>query len=67
MRNVRNSVRQEDAHYAQNSSDINTAIRPVLMYESVETWALKKAEQNLLERSEMRTDDGKKEDSEDQE
>ena len=31
----------------------NNVIRPVLMYGS-ETWALRKAEQNLLERTEMR-------------
>ena len=30
-----------------------TVIRPVLMYGS-ETWALRKAEQNLLERTELR-------------
>ena len=39
-RNVRDSVRQEDAHYAQSSSIYTTVIRPVLMY-GRETWALR--------------------------
>ena len=50
--NVRNSVRQEDAHYAQISRIYKTVIRHVLMYGS-ETWAVRKAEQNLLERTEL--------------
>ena len=41
------------AHYAQSSSVYKTVVRPVLMYVS-EIWALRKAEQTLLERTEMR-------------
>ena len=46
----RNSMRQEDSHYAQSNS--KTVIRSVLMYRS-ETWTLRKAEQNLPERTEI--------------
>ena len=46
-------MRQEDVHYAQSSSIIyKTVIRLVPKYGS-ETCAARKAEQNLLERTEM--------------
>ena len=39
--------------YLLKAAVYKTVIRPVLMYGS-ETWALRKAEQNVLERTEMR-------------
>ena len=52
-RNVRNSMRQEDAHYAQKVAVNTTVIGPVIVYRSLAR-VLRKAEQNLLERTEMR-------------
>ena len=60
--NVRNSVRQEDGHYAESSSRglCKTVIRHVLMHES-ETWARRKlARVNIIENVEM--NDGNKDD-----
>ena len=42
-------------------TEYKNIIRPVLLYGS-ETWALRKAEQDLLERTEMGIYDGNKED-----
>ena len=50
-RHVTNSVRQDDAHYAQRVG-IKTVIRRVRMFGS-EPWAPRKSEQNLLGRTEM--------------
>ena len=54
-RSVRNNVRLEDAqlHIMLKAALYKTVIRPVLMFGS-ETCALRKAEQNLLERIELR-------------
>ena len=53
-RNIRNSGRQEDAHYAQSSRIIIIHNQTCSLMYGSETWALRKAQRNLLERTETR-------------